>query len=93
MSQASSISSLEKSKSWQLPDTLILIFIIGIFAAAATYFIPAGTFESQDVSFIVDGAEKTRTVIDPASLVTQPMKTVSLSTTRLASLRLVAVLA
>ncbi|WP_434763160.1 putative basic amino acid antiporter YfcC [Vibrio fortis] len=67
MSQASSISSLEKSKSWQLPDTLILIFLIGIFAAAATYFIPAGTFESQDVTFMVDGAEKTRSVIDPAS--------------------------
>ncbi|WP_375754132.1 putative basic amino acid antiporter YfcC [Vibrio sp. HN007] len=50
-----------------MPDTLILIFIIGILAAAVTYFVPAGHFDSQQVSYMVDGAEKTRTVIDPAS--------------------------
>ncbi|GAK84310.1 putative S-transferase [Vibrio ponticus] len=28
-------------KSWQMPDTLILIFFVGIFAAILTYLIPA----------------------------------------------------
>lgn len=54
-------------KSWQMPDTLILIFIVGIFAAVLTYLIPAGHFDSQQVTYMVDGAEKTRTVIDPSS--------------------------
>lgn len=57
----------EKAKSWQMPDTLILIFVIGILATALTYFIPAGSFDSHDVTYLVDGAEKTRSVIDPAS--------------------------
>ncbi|WP_090362914.1 putative basic amino acid antiporter YfcC [Ferrimonas sediminum] len=55
------------SKTWQMPDTLILIFLIGVLAAAATYLIPAGSFETQTATYVMDGAEKTRTVIDPAS--------------------------
>ncbi len=67
MQNTQTLSVADKAKKWQMPDTLILIFIIGIFAAALTYFIPVGAFESQDVSYMVDGAEKTRSVIDPAS--------------------------
>lgn len=52
---------------WQMPDTLILIFIVGLFAAAMTYVIPVGQFDSQQVSFMADGVEKTRTVINPES--------------------------
>ncbi|USD68300.1 putative basic amino acid antiporter YfcC [Vibrio sp. SCSIO 43136] len=50
-----------------MPDTLILIFIVGLIAAAVTYIVPAGQFETQQVTFVVDGAEKSRTVIDPSS--------------------------
>ncbi|EDP57634.1 hypothetical protein AND4_08646, partial [Vibrio sp. AND4] len=59
--------SAAASKTWQMPDTLILIFIVGILAAILTYLIPAGHFDSQQVTYMVDGAEKTRTVIDPSS--------------------------
>ncbi|MFG6247432.1 putative basic amino acid antiporter YfcC, partial [Vibrio diabolicus] len=59
--------SVATPKSWQMPDTLILIFIVGILAAILTYLIPAGHFDSQQVTYMVDGAEKTRTVIDPSS--------------------------
>ncbi len=55
------------SARWQMPDTLILIFLVGILAAALTYLVPAGSFQSQEVSYLADGVEKTRTVIDPAS--------------------------
>ncbi len=55
------------TKTWQMPDTLILIFIVGILATILTYFIPAGHFDSQQVTYMVDGAEKSRTVIDPHS--------------------------
>lgn len=54
-------------KTWQMPDTLILIFIVGIFAAILTYLIPAGQFDSQQVTYMMEGVEKTRTVIDPNS--------------------------
>ncbi|WP_207890658.1 putative basic amino acid antiporter YfcC [Vibrio sinensis] len=50
-----------------MPDTLILIFIVGIFAAILTYLIPAGQFDSQQVTYMMEGVEKTRTVIDPNS--------------------------
>ncbi|NOI27548.1 putative basic amino acid antiporter YfcC [Vibrio coralliilyticus] len=60
-------SGVEKAQTWQMPDTLVLIFIIGIFAAILTYFVPAGSFDSQEVAYIADGVEKTRSVIDPES--------------------------
>ncbi|MDD1783654.1 putative basic amino acid antiporter YfcC [Enterovibrio sp. ZSDZ35] len=50
-----------------MPDTLILIFFVGLFAAAMTYLIPVGQFDSQQVTYLVDGAEKSRTVINPES--------------------------
>ncbi len=62
-----SLATATENKTWQMPDTLILIFIVGILASILTYLIPAGHFDSQQVSYIADGVEKTRTVIDPAS--------------------------
>lgn len=68
MSYATSdVSAKASTRTWQMPDTLVLIFIFGLFAAALTYFIPAGSFQTQEVTYLVDGAEKSRTVIDPAS--------------------------
>ena len=55
------------ASKWQMPDTLLLIFIVGLLAAAMTYLIPVGQFDSQQVSYMADGVEKTRTVIDPES--------------------------
>lgn len=67
MQTTETASVADKASRWQMPDTLIIIFVIGILAAALTYFIPAGSFESQDVTYLVDGAEKSRSVIDPSS--------------------------
>lgn len=93
MQTTQTASAADKAKSWQMPDTLIIIFVIGILAAALTYFIPAGSFESQDVTYLVDGAEKTRSVIDLLLLPMRLMKLVSLCTTRSASSLLVVALA
>ncbi len=49
---------VSRPSKWQMPDTLILIFFVGLFAAAMTYLIPVGQFDSQQVTFMVDGAEK-----------------------------------
>ncbi|MDF2153459.1 putative basic amino acid antiporter YfcC [Vibrio sp. CAU 1672] len=64
---AQAVDSAVTKRSWQMPDTLILILTVGIIAALLTYLIPAGHFDSQDITYMVDGAEKTRTVIDPTS--------------------------
>ena len=55
------------AKSWRMPDTLVLIFVVGLVAALLSYFIPAGYFATDQVSYLVDGVEKVRTVIDPES--------------------------
>ncbi|MBY5993646.1 putative basic amino acid antiporter YfcC [Ferrimonas balearica] len=52
---------------WQMPDTLILIFLVGLLAAGLTYLVPAGSFQTEEIHYLVDGAEKSRTVIDPDS--------------------------
>ncbi|MGL4601231.1 MAG: putative basic amino acid antiporter YfcC, partial [Plesiomonas sp.] len=50
-----------------MPDTLVIIFFVGILAAALTYVIPVGSFQNQEVHYVIDGAEKTRKVVNPES--------------------------
>ncbi|MGL5758339.1 putative basic amino acid antiporter YfcC [Plesiomonas sp.] len=50
-----------------MPDTLVIIFFVGIIAAALTYMIPVGSFQNQEVHYVIDGAEKTRKVVNPES--------------------------
>ncbi|MGL5236650.1 MAG: hypothetical protein ACRC8O_01240, partial [Plesiomonas shigelloides] len=45
-----------------MPDTLVIIFFVGLLAAALTYFIPVGAFQDQTVHYVLDGVEKTRKV-------------------------------
>ena len=56
-----------KTRQWRMPDTLVLIFFIGVLAVLLTYLIPAGSFDSQTISYLVDGVEKSRETIDPSS--------------------------
>ena len=55
------------AKSWQMPDTLLLIFVVGLVAALLSYFIPVGNFATEQIRYLVDGVEMVRTVIDPQS--------------------------
>ncbi|WP_228730087.1 putative basic amino acid antiporter YfcC [Shewanella sedimentimangrovi] len=54
-------------KPLAMPDTLVLIFFVALFAAALTYLVPTGAFDTQEVHFSQNGEEKTRTVVDPGS--------------------------
>ncbi len=68
MSQEQTISAqLPARTKWKMPDTLVLIFIVGLVTALASYFIPVGEFDTKTVSYLADGAEKSRTVIEPSS--------------------------
>lgn len=50
-------------KGIRIPDTFIIIFFVVLIAAALTYTVPKGHFETEQITYTVDGAEKTRTVI------------------------------
>ncbi|ACJ28713.1 C4-dicarboxylate anaerobic carrier [Shewanella piezotolerans WP3] len=68
---ANSSSSQTVNRTWQMPDTLVIIFFVALFAAVMTYFIPVGSFETQQVSYVIDGVEKSRSVVDPNSFAYQ----------------------
>ncbi len=60
-------NSLGSVSRWQMPDTLVIIFFVAVVAAMLTYFIPTGSFQTQEVTYLADGVEKSRSVIDPSS--------------------------
>ena len=57
----------KKKRSWQMPDTYIIIFFVVALAALLTYVIPQGRYATQEVTYMMDGVEKTRTVIENGS--------------------------
>lgn len=57
----------KKKKQFQMPHTYIIIFGVILFAALLTVFIPLGKYETKEISYMQNGVEKTRTVLDPDS--------------------------
>lgn len=55
------------NKGFRVPDTYVIIFFVVCFAALLTYLIPQGMYQTEDVTYMVDGAESTRTVIKDGS--------------------------
>ena len=55
------------NKGFQVPDTYIIIFFVVVIAAVMTFLVPKGYYETQDVSYMINGVEKTRTVIKDGS--------------------------
>ncbi len=58
---------MEKKKKFQMPHTYIIIFCVILFAAILTMFIPLGKYETKEITYTMNGEEKTRTVLDPDS--------------------------
>ena len=50
------------NKGFSVPDTYIIIFFVVVLAAIVTFFVPKGYYETQDVTYMMNGVEKTRTV-------------------------------
>jgi len=64
--------TLKKSKKTarpiRMPDTFIIIFLVVVFAAALTYIIPVGKYETQEITYRdAKGKEQTKTVVDADS--------------------------
>ncbi|MFP3490258.1 hypothetical protein R0K20_21920, partial [Staphylococcus sp. SIMBA_130] len=51
----------------KMPHTFVIVFFVVLAAAALTYFIPKGTFETEDVTYLQQGEEQTKTVLVPDS--------------------------
>lgn len=58
---------MEKKKRFEMPHTYVIIFFVILFAAVLTMFIPIGTYQTEEITYMQNGEEKTRTVIDPNS--------------------------
>lgn len=56
-----------KKKKIEMPHTFVIIFGVVVLAALLTVFIPLGRFDTKEISYMQDGVEKTREVIDPDS--------------------------
>ena len=59
------VSSL--NTGFSLPDTYIIIFLVVCLAALLTYIIPQGIYETEDVTYVIDGVETSKTVIKDGS--------------------------
>ena len=57
----------DTKKKFQMPHTYIIIFFVILLAAAFTMFIPLGQYDTKEITYMQDGQEKTRTVLDPDS--------------------------
>ena len=56
------------NKGFKVPDTYVIIFFVVCFAALLTHPIPQGLYQTaEDITYVIDGAEKTRTVIKDGS--------------------------
>lgn len=53
----------KKKKTLQMPHTYVIIFAVVVICALMTYLIPVGSFQTQEISYMVGDTEKTRTVI------------------------------
>ncbi len=58
---------MEKKKQFQMPHTYIIIFGVILLAALLTVFVPLGRYETKEITYMMNGEEKSRTVLDPES--------------------------
>ncbi|MDP5131167.1 MAG: putative basic amino acid antiporter YfcC [Paraglaciecola sp.] len=54
-------SSSQKQLFKGMPDAFVILFFVILLAAAATYLLPAGQFDTEQVSKVINGQTETRT--------------------------------
>lgn len=57
----------QKPKEVKVPHTYVIIFFVVIFAALLTYIVPAGQFDTEEITYEQGGSEQTKTVLSPGS--------------------------
>lgn len=56
-----------ENKVWKVPHTFVIVFFVVMLASIVTYFVPVGQFETKEITYIDNGEEQTKTVLDPGS--------------------------
>ena len=57
----------KKKKKFNAPDAYIVLFVLIVIAFCITYIVPAGYFDVETETYMENGQEKERTVVDPES--------------------------
>lgn len=57
----------KEQKAWKVPHTFIIVFFVVLAAAILTYVIPKGQFATEEITYMQNGEEQTKTVLDPDS--------------------------
>ncbi|MFC0523582.1 putative basic amino acid antiporter YfcC [Pontibacillus salicampi] len=57
----------KRNKTVKVPHTYVIIFFVVLLAAVLTYLVPAGKFETKEVTYEKGGTEETETVLVPES--------------------------
>jgi uncharacterized ion transporter superfamily protein YfcC len=52
-----------KDLSQKMPDAFVILFFVVLLASVLTYIVPAGFYQTEEISKIVDGVEQTQTLI------------------------------
>lgn len=60
-------TSKKKLKKFAPPDAYIVLFIILVAVFIFSYFIPVGSFQVQQETYVYKGVEKTRNLVNPES--------------------------
>ena len=58
---------MKEKKQIQMPHTYVIIFGVILLAAILTMFVPLGKYETREITYMMNGTEKSRTVLDPES--------------------------
>ena len=56
-----------EQKAWKVPHTFIIVFFVVLAAAILTYVIPKGQFATEEITYMQNGEEQTKTVLNPDS--------------------------
>lgn len=54
---------MEKKKHFQMPHTYVIIFGVILLAAVLTMFVPLGKYETHEITYMMNGEEKTLSLI------------------------------
>lgn len=57
----------KEDKAWKVPHTFVIVFFVVVLAAIVTYLVPVGQFQTEEVTYIQNGEEATKTVLIPES--------------------------
>lgn len=54
-------------KNFQPPHPFLVIFAVMLCAVILTHLVPLGRFEMREITYVVDGVQQTRMVVDPST--------------------------